>query len=100
MNQAKMLMSLATAALSLGFSLQLHPRPFWETNIVIAAEETSPQGNVQNDDDSSAAKLAKMGKDEGTQTGGANQGTQPENETQKVEQPPHQNPTTGNRIGS
>jgi hypothetical protein len=57
-------MSAGAAALSLGFSLQPHPAPFWETNIVIAAEETSPQGNVQSQEDSSAAKAAKMGKDE------------------------------------
>jgi hypothetical protein len=96
MNHAKtLLMSAGAAALSLGFSLQPHPAPFWETNIVIAAEETSPQGNVQTQEDSSAAKSAKMGKDEGTQTGGANQATPPENDTQKIDQPPRQNPTTG-----
>ena len=95
MNQAKFLiMSAGAAALSLGVSLQPHPAPFWETNIVIAAEETSPQGNVQTQEDSSAAKSAKMGKDEGTQTGGANQSTPPETKTQKVEQPPRENPTT------
>jgi hypothetical protein len=70
-------------------------RPFWETNIVIAAEGASPKGNVQTDEDNSAAKSAKMGKDEGTQTRGANQGTPAEADTQKIEQPPHQNPTTG-----
>jgi hypothetical protein len=91
-----LLMSAGAAALSLGLSLQPHPAPFWETNIVIAAEDTSPQANVPNDEDSSGPKSAKMGKDGGTQTGGANQGTQPENDTQKVEQPPRQNPTTGN----
>jgi hypothetical protein len=92
-NHAKtLLMSAGAAALSLGFSLQPHPAPFWETNIVIAAEETSPQGNVQTQEDSSAAKSAKMGKDEGTQTGGANQGTPPD--TQKIDQPPRQNRTT------
>ena len=96
MNHAKtLLVSLGAAALSLGFSLQPHPAPFWQTHIVIAAEETSPQGNVQTDEDSSAAKSAKMGKDEGTQTGGANQGTPPENDMQKIDQPPRQNPTTG-----
>jgi hypothetical protein len=89
-------MSAGAAALSLGFSLQPHPAPFLETNIVIAAEEISPQGNVQTQEDSSAANSAKMGKDEGTQTGGANQGTPPENDTQKIDQPPPQNPTTGN----
>ena len=96
MNHAKtLLVSVGVAALSLGFSLQPHPAPFWQTHIVIAAEETSPQGNVQTDEDSSAAKSAKMGKDEGTQTGGANQGTPPEADTQKIDQPPRQNPTTG-----
>ena len=78
MSQAKTLMSVTAVALSLGFSLQPHPAPFWETNIVIAAEETSPKGNVQTDQDSSAAKSAKMGKDEGTQSGGAKQGSLPE----------------------
>jgi hypothetical protein len=98
MNHAKtLLVSLGAAALSLGFSLQPHPAPFWETHIVIAADETSPQGNVQTDEDSSAAKSAKMGKDEGTQTGGANQATPPENDTQKIDQPPRQNPTTGDQ---
>ena len=93
MNQAKFLiMSAGAAALSLGVSLQPHPAPFWESNIIIAAEETSPQGNVQTDEDSSAAKSAKMGKDEGNQTGGANQGTPPD--TQKIDQPPRQNRTT------
>ena len=94
MTKAKMLMSLTAAALSLGFSVQPHPAPFWETNIVIAAEESSPQGNVQTQEDSSAAESAKMGKDEGTHTGGANQATPPETETQKVVQPQHQNRTT------
>ena len=95
MTKAKMLMSLTAAALSLGFSVQPHPAPFWETNIVIAAEDTSPKGNVQTDEDNSAAKPANMGKDEGTQTGGANQRTPPEADTQKIEQSPRQNPTTG-----
>jgi len=95
MTKANMLMSLTAAALSLGFSVQPHPAPFWETNVVIYAEETSPKGNLQTDEDSSAAKSAKMGKDEGTQTGSANQGTPPEADTQKIDQPPRQNPTTG-----
>ncbi len=80
------------AALSLGFSLQPYPASLWETNIIIAAEETSPKGDLQTDEDRSAAEAAKMGKEEGTQTGGANQGTPPEAVTQKIEQPPRQNP--------
>jgi hypothetical protein len=67
--------------------------PVTRLYIVISAEETSPQGNVQNDEDSTGAKSAKMGKDEGTQTGRANQSTPPETKTQKVEQPPQQKPT-------
>jgi hypothetical protein len=50
MTKAKMLMSLTAAALSLGFSVQPHPAPFWETNIVIAAEDASLKGNVQTED--------------------------------------------------
>jgi hypothetical protein len=96
MNHAKtLLMSVGAAALSLGFSLQPHPAPFWETNIVIAGEESVPKGNMQSDEDSSGAKSAKMGKDEGTQTGDANQGTPSEKDTQKIDQPPRQYPTIG-----
>jgi hypothetical protein len=48
MNQVKILMSVSAAALSLVFSLQPpHPVPFWETNIVIADDDTSPRGNVR-----------------------------------------------------
>jgi hypothetical protein len=97
MTKANMLMSLTATTLSLGFSVQPHPAPFWETNIVIAAEETSPKGNIQADEDSSAAKSAKMGKDEGTQTGSASQRTPPENDAHKVDQPPRQNPSTGDQ---
>ena len=66
MNQAKILMSVGAAALSLVFSLQPHPVPFWETNIVIAADDTSLKGNVQTKEDSSAVESAKS---EGTETG-------------------------------
>jgi hypothetical protein len=55
---------------------------------------SSPDGVSQDDNDGSAAESAKMGKAEGTQTGGGSQGTS-DNDTQKIEQPPRQNPTTG-----
>jgi hypothetical protein len=90
MVRAKTLVSVTAAALSLGFSLQPHPAPFWDTNMVITAGETSSNKNLE---DSSAAESA-MGKDEGTQAGGANQGTPAEDDTQKIDQPPRQNPTT------
>ena len=96
MTKANMLMSLTAAALSLGFSVQPHPAPLWETNIVIV-EETSLKGNIQTDEDSSTAKSPKMGKDEGTQTGSASQRTPPENDAHKVDQPPRQNPSTGDQ---
>jgi hypothetical protein len=38
-------------------------------------------------------KAAKMGQDEGTQTG--EQSNPPESDTQKIDQPPRKNPTTG-----
>jgi predicted NUDIX family NTP pyrophosphohydrolase len=95
MNLKTLFMSAGTAVLSVGFSLQPHATPFWETNIVIAGEESIPKGNVQSDEDSSADQSATMGKDEGTQTGGTNQSTPPENDTQKIDQPPRQNRTTG-----
>jgi hypothetical protein len=94
-----LLTSVAAATLSLGFSLQPHPTPFWKSNIVIAAEETAP-GDAQTNDDTSAAssakeeESAKMGKEEATQTG-ADQATPPESDTKKVDQPPPKNPTTG-----
>jgi hypothetical protein len=98
MTTARMLpTNVAAATLALGFSLQPHPTPFWESNIVIAADETAPSGDVQTNKAVSGPdeqKSAKMGKDEGAQTG-ANQGTPPESDTQKVDQPPRKNPTTG-----
>jgi hypothetical protein len=100
MNQVKTLLtSVAVATLSLGFSLQPHPTLFWESNIIIAAEETAPSDAQAKDDNPTAsganeAESAKMGKEEGTQTG-ADQATPPESDTQKVDQPPRKNPTTG-----
>ena len=75
MDQAKILISVGTAALSLVFSSQPHPVPFWETNTVIAADDTSPKGKVHADEDSSSVKSAKMGKGQGTQTEPAKQET-------------------------
>src|SRR5689334_17480351 len=54
----------------------------------------TPPDTTAQDEDSGAAQSAKMGNAEGTQSGGANQGTS-ENETKKIEQPPRQNQTTG-----
>ena len=51
--------------LSLG---EADPSPFWEKYIVIAAEGSPTSGDGQ---DTSASQSAKMGKDEGVQTGAA-----------------------------
>lgn len=54
----------------------------------------TPPDAIVEQENSGAAQSAKMGKAEGSQSGEANQGTS-ENDTQKIEQPPRQNTTTG-----
>ncbi len=84
-----LLMSSVAVVLSIGISLQPHPVPFWQSNIVIAAEEATPTTDA-DDASSPATKSAKMTGESGTQAGAA-QGTPPESETKKVDQPPPQN---------
>jgi hypothetical protein len=90
---------VASFALGLGFAHAGDTSVPKITNSTPSVESTgnstsSPNGVSQNDNDESAAESAKMGKAEGTQTGGGSQGTS-DNDTQKIEQPPRQNPTTG-----
>jgi hypothetical protein len=51
-------------------------------------------GDATNDNAMTTDESAKMGKDAGTHTG--QQGAKAESDTDKVEQPASQNPTTGN----
>lgn len=59
-------------------------------DIVVAADDDTP-----GDDDSSSDGSAKMGTEEGTHVGD-DQGSAPENDTDKIDQPPRRNPTTSN----
>jgi hypothetical protein len=70
-------------------------------NIVVAADDNATGDDSAADDDSAAggddsdsAGSAKMGTDEGTHVG-EDQGANPENDTDKIDQPARRNPTTG-----
>jgi len=69
-------------------------------NIVVAADDNATDDNATGDDsaagddDSDSAGSAKMGTDEGTHVG-EDQGANPENDTDKIDQPARRNPTTG-----
>jgi hypothetical protein len=69
-------------------------------NIVVAADDNATDDNATGDDsaagddDSDSAGSAKMGTDEGTHVG-EDQGSNPENDTDKIDQPARRNPTTG-----
>jgi len=63
-------------------------------NIVVAADDNATGDDSAADDDSDSAGSAKMGTDEGTHVG-EDQGANPENDTDKIDQPARRNPTTG-----
>jgi hypothetical protein len=70
-------------------------------NIVVAADDNATGDDSAADDDSAAggddsdsAGSAKMGTDEGTHVG-EDQGANPENDTDKIDQPARRNPATG-----
>jgi hypothetical protein len=75
-------------------------------NIVVAADDNATDDNATGDDsaadddsaagddDSDSAGSAKMGTDEGTHVG-EDQGANPEDDTDKIDQPARRNPTTG-----
>ncbi len=80
----------ALAALTLGVAghaAQMEPgTPLSAAAIVVAADDAAPTED--------ATESAKMGKDEGTHTG-PDQGSAPENDTSKIDQPARRSPTTG-----
>jgi hypothetical protein len=90
MTQLKQLMlGIALGGLAIGVSG--HNTAFSQSgDVVIAADDASPAGTPTGGDPGSA----KMGTEEGTHTG-ANQGSKPENDTSKIDQPPRRDPTTG-----
>ncbi len=73
-----------------------------KNRIVVAADDNATgdrlaraaDDSAAGDDDSDSAGSAKMGTDEGTHVG-EDQGSNPENDTDKIDQPARRNPTTG-----
>jgi hypothetical protein len=86
MTNSKLILTAFAAALMLGvFSYA-----------AMAAERAAPaKSGIVIAADDSAKGSAKMGEDEGTNTG-EDQGATPENDTQKIDQPPRRDPGTSN----
>ena len=63
-------------------------------NIIVAADDNATDDDSAAGDDSESDGSAKMGTDEGTHVG-EDQGSTPENDTDKIDQPARRNPTTG-----
>jgi hypothetical protein len=83
MANSKLILTAATAVLILGasgFAASASERAPAKDGIVVAADD-------------SAKGSGKMGEDSGTQSG--DEATTPENDTQKIDQPPRRDPTTG-----
>jgi hypothetical protein len=57
---------------------------------LLAANETQDNDQSKLQSDENADESAKMGKESGTHSG--DQGSPPENDTKKVDQPPRENP--------
>jgi hypothetical protein len=94
---SKLVLFAAVASLTFGLpwpdpELAGGRAPFPQDYLVLTANETTQQSQVQSEDN--AEESAKMGKESGTQSG--DDATTPEAETKKVDQPPNQNPTSGN----
>src|SRR6187455_1118893 len=87
MTHSKLVLAITIAASMFGFvEAKLSSTAQTQKDVVIAAEDAAP-------DDEGGTGSAKMGEDEGTQSG--DQGATKENDTQKVDQPPRRNTTTG-----
>ena len=87
MIQSKLVLAVAITVLMFGLAgAKSSSAAQMQKDVVIAAEDAAP-------DDESGTGSAQMGEGEGTQTG--DQGATKENDTQKVDQPPRRNPTTG-----
>ena len=88
-------MKSLASMLALGLALAM-TGPAFAGDVTKATTETDcdKAGGVWNAQNNECAEeSAKMGKEEGTHEGHA---STPEDDTQKVEQPPRNNPTTGN----
>ena len=89
MSQSKLVLSCAATAIAVGLTLALATSgaSAFSPNIVVAGDDTPA---TAGDTDKGSAK---MGEGEGTQSG--DQGATEESDTQKIDQPPRRNPTTG-----
>jgi len=65
-----------------------------DDNSAAGDDNAAGDDSAAGDDDSDSAGSAKMGTDEGTHVG-EDQGANPENDTDKIDQPARRNPTTG-----
>ena len=94
MSRTSLLAAVAVAALTLGVTDKASLRdtaPLSTSDIVIAADDTTPSGATSEEN---ADESAKMGEEEGTHAG-APSGETPEADTKKVDQPARQDPATG-----
>lgn len=108
MTRTSLLAAAAVAALTFGVADKatlLESAPLSSSDIVIAADDTAPTGAKSEDNatksednatdkEEDATESAKMGEDEGTQTGATEDKT-PGTDTEKVDQPPRSDPATG-----
>lgn len=83
MANSRLILTAALAALMLGAS----------SFAATAAERAPAKDGIVLAADDSAKGSGKMGEDSGTQSG--DEATTPENDTQKIDQPPRRSPTTG-----
>jgi hypothetical protein len=91
----KLFLFVATISLTFGLAwpdpqLAGGRTPFPQDYIVLTADESTHQSQVQSQQD--ASESAKMGEQSGIQSG--DEAATPENETKKVDQPAGQNPTS------
>jgi hypothetical protein len=89
-----LLAGAAVIALTLGVTGQIkttHERdkPLSKSDIMVVTNDTAPTSGQTEEN---AEESAKMGKEDGTHQG---EGATPESDTQKIEQPPRQNSTSG-----
>jgi len=89
MTKAKLMLTASAAVVMLGVAAYAAASP--------ATQRDGPDSNlivIATDDSEDSAGSAKMGEDSGTQNG--DEGVTPENDTQKIDQPPRRDPTTSN----
>ena len=105
MTRTKWVLTVATSALILGVAgfaaASARHDASVKNRIVVAADDDAAgddsaagDTDMQGDDDANSDGSAKMGAGEGTHEGD-DQGSAPENDTDKIDQPARRNPTTG-----